>query len=178
MFCCAERETRKKEFSFILLGLENAGKTAFLKRLMTNEFEAPTPTKGFSTHKFTYDGLTITLADTSGKKERRPYWSEYLHDKDGLIWVIDSSDENRIEESQVELKILVDEVVGPTDLPLLVLCNKSDKQGLSPAAIEARLGLKKLKSKYYSVQGCSAFKGNGVIDGFDWLLGACQPKKK
>jgi len=47
--------------------------------------------------------------DIGGQKTIRPYWSNYFESSDALVYVIDSSDRRRLEESGQELKELLAE---------------------------------------------------------------------
>lgn len=60
-----------------------------------------------------------------GQKSIRPYWRNYFDKTDALIYVIDSSDRRRIEETAIELKQLLDEA-SLMNAPLLILANKQD----------------------------------------------------
>ena len=78
--------------------------------------------------------------DIGGQKAIREYWPNYYDNTDGLIFVVDSSDEERLGESVEELTTLMgDDALKNT--PLLVFANKQDLQ----FALEAEDILQKLK---------------------------------
>jgi GTPase SAR1 family protein len=61
--------------------------------------------------------------DIGGQKAIRPYWKNYYENTDGLVFVVDSSDEERINECIEELNsLLVEENLAK--VPLLVYANK------------------------------------------------------
>ena len=63
--------------------------------------------------------------DIGGQKAIRPYWKNYYENTDGLVFVVDSSDEERINECIEELNaLLVEENLAK--VPLLVYANKQD----------------------------------------------------
>ena len=65
--------------------------------------------------------------DIGGQKAIRPYWKNYYENTDGLVFVVDSSDEVRLKECTDELKsLLVEENLK--NVPLLVFANKQDLQ--------------------------------------------------
>ncbi len=70
-----------------------------------------------------------------GQKSIRPYWRNYFDQTDALIYVIDSADRRRMEETGVELQQLLDEErLGR--VPLLIMANKQDLlNALSPAEV-------------------------------------------
>ncbi|KAF5180758.1 Adp-ribosylation factor-like protein [Thalictrum thalictroides] len=55
---------------------------------------------------------------------------------------------------------------------LLVLANKQDIQGaLKPAEIAKVLNLDAMdKTRHWKIVGCSAYTGEGLVEGFDWLV--------
>lgn len=63
--------------------------------------------------------------DIGGQKAIRPYWKNYFERTNGIVFVVDSSDEERINEAVTEFDELMaeDNLKG---LPLLVFANKQD----------------------------------------------------
>ena len=61
--------------------------------------------------------------DIGGQKAIRPYWKNYFENTDGLVYVVDSSDEVRLKECSEELQNLLSEDNLKT-VPLLVFANK------------------------------------------------------
>jgi ADP-ribosylation factor-like protein 1 len=57
------------------------------------------------------------------------------------------------------------------DSILLVMANKQDQRGaLKAADISERLGLGTLRTRQWSIQETTATKGEGLFEGFDWLV--------
>jgi ADP-ribosylation factor-like protein 3 len=107
------------------LGLDNAGKTTILKALAQ---ETPTniaPTRGFNVKQIKRGNVEFDIWDIGGQKPLRAYWSGYYDKVRGLVWVIDSADTRRMEETGSELAALLQEekLAG---VPVLVLANKQD----------------------------------------------------
>ena len=61
--------------------------------------------------------------DIGGQKAIRPYWKNYYENTDGLVYVVDSSDEVRLKECSEELQNLLSEE-NLLKVPLLVFANK------------------------------------------------------
>jgi GTPase SAR1 family protein len=61
--------------------------------------------------------------DIGGQKAIRPYWKNYYENTDGLVFVVDSSDEERLNECVEELNSLLAEE-NLAKVPLLVYANK------------------------------------------------------
>ena len=62
---------------------------------------------GFNLETVEYKGINFTVWDIGGQKEIRKYWDNYYDNVDGLIFVVDSSDDKRITECNEELQLLI-----------------------------------------------------------------------
>merc|ERR1712037_821177 len=96
----------EKEARILVLGLDNAGKTTILKKLSEEDITHIMPTQGFNIKSLVHEGFKLNVWDIGGQKTIRPYWSNYFEASDALVYVIDSSDKRRLEESGSELKEL------------------------------------------------------------------------
>lgn len=54
----------------------------------------------------------LNIWDVGGQKSLRSYWRNYFESTDGLIWVVDSADRQRMQDCQRELQNLLVEEVG------------------------------------------------------------------
>ncbi|KAJ3226767.1 ADP-ribosylation factor protein 3 [Clydaea vesicula] len=164
------RKLRKqdREVKILLLGLDNAGKTTILKRLASEAIQDIKPTQGFNIKTVVQDGFKMTLWDIGGQKTIRPYWRNYFESADILIYVIDSSDRRRLEETGIELHSLLEEA-KLVEVPLLVFANKQDLMNSLPAdEIAVGLNLNSIRNRKWQIQPCSAKNGDGVSDGMEW----------
>lgn len=94
------------------------------------------------------------------------------------IYVIDSADRTRFEETGEELEELLQEekLAG---VPLLVFANKQDLPTAAPASeIGEGLALTKLRDRVWQIQACSAFTGEGVTDGMEWVIKTINSRKQ
>ncbi|KAK5672935.1 ADP-ribosylation factor protein 3, variant 2 [Batrachochytrium dendrobatidis] len=115
----------EKEIRILLLGLDNAGKTSLLKRLAGEEILEIKPTQGFNIKTVQQDGIKMNVWDIGGQQTIRPYWRNYFESTNVLIYVVDSSDKRRLEETGTELANLLTEA-KLQGVPLLVFANKQD----------------------------------------------------
>eukprot|EP00927_Polykrikos_kofoidii_P078626 TRINITY_DN75432_c0_g1_i1.p1 TRINITY_DN75432_c0_g1~~TRINITY_DN75432_c0_g1_i1.p1 ORF type:complete len:182 (+),score=39.77 TRINITY_DN75432_c0_g1_i1:100-645(+) len=166
----------EREAQILVLGLDNAGKTTILKKLSDEDTTHIMPTQGFNIKSLNHDGFKMHVWDIGGQKTIRPYWSNYFDATDSLVFVVDSSDHRRLEESGAELNELLseDKLAG---VPLLVFANKQDLMHAVPAnEISDALKLHNIKDRTWTIQACSATKGDGLPEGMEWLIAECREK--
>lgn len=167
-----------RELRILLLGLDNAGKTSCLKKLSSEEIHHIMPTQGFNIKSITSNNIKLTVWDIGGQKAIRPYWNNYYDNTDALIYVIDSSDKRRLEESGSELNKLLDEA-KLQKIPLLIYANKQDLiSALSSSDISDALHLHNIKDRSWNIQPCSAKQGTGLQEGLEWVIKNVEHNKK
>jgi small GTP-binding protein len=113
--------------------------------------------------------VTFTVWDVGGQDKIRPLWRHYFANTQGLIYVVDSNDRERIAEAREELS----KMVGEEELrnaTVLVFANKQDLPNAMPVAdLTQELGLPNLTTRKWFVQACCATNGTGLYEGLDWL---------
>ena len=167
----------KKEVRILMVGLDAAGKTTILYQLKMGEIVKTIPTIGFNVETIEYQGLSFTVWDVGGQDKIRVLWKHYYQNTDGLIFVIDSNDKDRIEDAAEELKKMLQED-ELKDVVCLVMANKQDLNGaLSPNEVTDKLGMNLLKGRHWLVQGTSATTGQGLKEGLDWMAEVLLKKK-
>ena len=106
-----------------MLGLDTAGKTTILYKLKLGENVSTVPTIGFNVETVEYKNINFTVWDVGGQDKIRPLWRHYYINAKALIFVVDSSDRDRINEAKEELhRLMHDEELK--DAILLVFANK------------------------------------------------------
>jgi ADP-ribosylation factor-like protein 1 len=114
--------------------------------------------------------LTDTRQDLGGQTSIRPYWRCYYANTAAVIFVIDSTDIDRLSTASEELSAMLNEE-ELRDAALLVFANKQDQPGAKGAGeISEALRLGELKDRNWSIVACSAVDGRGVDEGMDWLV--------
>ena len=89
----------------------------------------------------------------------------------GIIYVIDSSDKERIAEAKQELYNLMEEE-KLKDIKILISANKQDMPGMTVAEIKCQLELENIKSHQWNIVGTCAITGDGLLEGLNWLINA------
>lgn len=161
----SEREPR-----ILILGLDNAGKTSILRKLSDEDPTQTQPTQGFNIKSVNCEGFKLNMWDIGGQKAIRAYWPNYFDEVDCLIFVVDSADRRRLEETAKELETLLNEekLAG---VPLLIFANKMDLSTALPAAdVSQCLNLHTIRDRKWNIQGCSAKTGDGLNEGLEWSV--------
>ncbi|XP_076943607.1 ADP-ribosylation factor 1-like, partial [Bidens hawaiensis] len=99
----------------------------------------------------------------------RPYWRCYFPNTQAIIYVVDSSDTERLVIAKEEFHAILEEeeLKGAV---VLIFANKQDLPGaLDDAAVTESLELHKIKNRQWSIFKTSAIKGEGLFEGLDWL---------
>ncbi|GLD60149.1 ADP-ribosylation factor-like protein 3 [Lates japonicus] len=148
------KSTPDQEVRILLLGLDNGGKTTLLKQLASEDISHITPTQGFNIKSVQSQGFKLNVWDIGGQRKIRPYWRNYFENTDVLIYVIDSADRKRFEETGQELAELLDEE-KLSGVPVLIFANKQDLLTAAPASeIAEGLNLHTIRDRMWQIQSC------------------------
>ncbi|MFQ6619821.1 hypothetical protein Gotur_000326, partial [Gossypium turneri] len=170
----------------LMVGLDAAGKTTILYKLKLGEIVTTIPTidRGIQEHQFHCLGCwwpgqgTVTyIINCKGCIKRfylghfciRPLWRHYFQNTQGLIFVVDSNDLDRVVEARDELHRMLNED-ELRDAVLLVFADKQDiPNAMNAAQITDKLGLHSLRQRHWYIQSTCATSGEGLYEGLDWL---------
>ncbi|KAG5604583.1 hypothetical protein H5410_026075, partial [Solanum commersonii] len=159
----------KKEMRILMVGLDAAGKTTILYKLKLGEIVTTIPTIGFNVETVEYKNISFTVWDVGGQDKIRPLWRHYFQNTQGLIFVVDSNDRDRVVEARDELHRMLNED-ELRDAVLLVFANKQDlPNAMNAAEITDKLGLHSLRQRHWYIQSTCATSGEGLYEGLDWL---------
>lgn len=170
----------RKGANILMLGLDSAGKSTLLYKLRYKDAFITMPTIGFNVDMMeARKDFTLTFWDVGGQKKMREFWSNFLEDAGGLLYVVDSSDKRRLEESRREFELLLKNE-SIKNVPVVVLANKQDL----PGALNAEEITRKLKMKKYCsdrnwyVQPCCAITGEGLAEALQMVTTFARQYKK
>uniref|UniRef100_A0A4W6DEB3 ADP ribosylation factor 5 n=1 Tax=Lates calcarifer TaxID=8187 RepID=A0A4W6DEB3_LATCA len=131
----------------VLVGLDAAGKTTILYKLKLGEIVTTIPTIGFNVETVEYKNICFTVWDVGGQDKIRPLWRHYFQNTQGLIFVVDSNDRERVAESAEELSKMIQED-ELKEAVLLVFANKQDlPNAMGVSELTDKLGLHNLRSR-------------------------------
>ncbi|XP_044075169.1 ADP-ribosylation factor-like protein 14 [Siniperca chuatsi] len=165
------RGSKPPEAQVLLLGLDNAGKSTLLYKLKHNACVSTVPTIGFNVEMLearkNRKNIALTVWDVGGQTKMREHWKSFHQETAAVVFVVDSSDRERLKEARRELEntLRSEQLRG---CPLILLGNKQDVNGaLTVTEIKDRFNLRKICSdRDWFVQPCSASTGVGVEEAF------------
>ncbi|KAH7374785.1 ADP-ribosylation factor 4 [Plectosphaerella cucumerina] len=161
---------KDKEMRILMLGLDNAGKTTIVKKIMGEDVNTVSPTLGFIIKTIDYDGYKLNIWDVGGQKTLRSYWRNYFEKTDALIWVVDATDRLRIDDCREELHGLLQEE-RLSGASLLVFANKTDVNGcMDEEEILQGLRLESIRTHRWNILRCSAMTGANLEEGLAWVV--------
>jgi small GTP-binding protein len=165
-----------KDARLLMLGLDAAGKTTILYKLQLGETITTMPTIGFNVETVVYKNLRMVVWDVGGQSKIRKLWRHYYQGTQGLIFVVDSSDRDRIDEAQEELHA----ILGSDELReavVLVYANKQDlPHAMTSAEVTEKLRLRDLRGRQWFVQSTCAMSSDGLYEGLNWLCESLQKR--
>jgi ADP-ribosylation factor related protein 1 len=147
--------TSQAEYSVILLGLDNAGKTTFheqVKALFNPDHPSPrlktVPTVGQNVSTITLPDMYVKIWDVGGQLSLRKLWQSYYSSCHAIVFIVDSTDigdgdlddgeddddergERAISGRLEECRLVLEDVLQNEEtegVPLLILANKQDRE--------------------------------------------------
>ncbi|NHJ84415.1 MAG: GTP-binding protein [Asgard group archaeon] len=164
-------KNRVKNVTITICGLDAAGKTTLINYLMTGEFTNTEPTLGVNREILDLPKLHISIMDLGGQEDFRGIWSEVNERTDGLIYVVDSTDFIRQNETKSVFYNIINTQVH-NEIPILLLLNKIDVDNrISRADFISEFSLADLNLSWKCYE-TSAKTGEGIYSAFKWLVDA------
>ena len=166
--CCGQTRTESRA---LLVGLDLAGKTTMLYKLKTGKVMTTIPTIGFNIEQLAYLDVSLAMWDVGGLDKVRSLWRHYYRNTEALIFVVDSTDRDRLPEAKEALHSALADVELRDCSYLLVFANKQDLPGAAATGEVAEgLGLDELRGRSWHIQACCSISGEGLHDGLNWIV--------
>ncbi len=164
----------------VFLGLDNAGKTTLLHVLRDGKVMVHEPTRHPQFEELVVGNMCFKAHDLGGHKAARRLWKQYFANVDGVVFLVDTTDQKRLAESADELEALLAEPALKS-VPFVILGNKIDLKGAcSELQLHQALNIEHLLTgkdgkavaegtRPLEVFMCSIVKRGGYQDAFRWL---------
>ncbi|KAF4040557.1 ADP-ribosylation factor family [Phytophthora infestans] len=116
---------RTMDIVLLIIGIDGSGKTTLLSTLQGDLDKEHVPSAGFTSATFQTETGSATFYDLGGGPAFRNVWKEYYADAHGVIFVVDSSNENSLlHAANVLEESMANELM--INKPLLIFANKRD----------------------------------------------------
>lgn len=126
----------REQHDLLIIGLDSSGKTSFIESLKaylskpSRDLSRIQPTIGQNVSFVSIDSHHIwKMIDVSGQSSFRYLWDSYLNKENihGVIYVVDASDMDRLQESVEELEHRYRDNQDAVSIPVAVVLNKCDR---------------------------------------------------
>mmetsp|Transcript_1949 Transcript_1949/g.4340 ORF Transcript_1949/g.4340 Transcript_1949/m.4340 type:complete len:184 (+) Transcript_1949:38-589(+) len=164
----------RREMRCNILGLDAAGKTTILYRLKLGEVIMTIPTIGFIAETVRVGNTQITAWDVGGGDKIKLLWRHYFENTHGLIYVVDASDRERLQETTDAFFNLINEE-EVRDVSILILANKSDlPNAMRVGEVADRMNLNSINPRRWHIAAVSATTGDGLLGAMEWLANSIE----
>jgi len=166
-------QKKKRYRKILILSLDAAGKTTLLYRIKTGNVINTIPTIGYNHETIQYKSSNFDFWDIGGQDGIRKMWKLYFENVQGVVFLVDSNDRERIEEAKSELH-RIEQLLLAHDRAKAVILIMANKQDLPDAMthheIYDKLNLRKLNSSIScELLTCCIKNGTGLAQALEWL---------
>ena len=166
-------KSKTKHVVITICGLDKAGKTTIVKYIVAGEHKNTIPTLGVNREIVDLPRLQMDIFDLGGQEDFRGLWADINEKSDGLIYVVDSTDYVRFDESKGIFHNIIRTQINP-NIPIMVLLNKTDlPERISRPDFMKEFGLFDLTNKWSCFE-TSALTGEGLYEAFKWFIDCFQ----
>ncbi|MBD3186959.1 GTP-binding protein [Candidatus Bathyarchaeota archaeon] len=154
--------------SIFVYGLTQAGKTTIVQSIQNKIIKENPPTISMDVSQLVLENLSIMVYDAPGQEKYRDLWAPHIVGQDGLVFVVDISEEKKYDEAMKVLKDIATRK-NTADLPLLILLNKIDIKKPKMKTIKKYMNSRTLGRRPLKLFKTCAVKNEGVQEAFSWL---------
>jgi small GTP-binding protein len=158
-----------EKYEITIVGLDGAGKTTIVNRLLRSEFVPTTRTLGVNYRTVKYRQIEFNLVDLGGQEiYRNLLWQDSLEKASAIVFVLDSADLRLTEAS----KAFWDSIQRNEKVPVLFIANKIDLPGARAFDLIVKdldLPRAQRSARPVGLFRISAKTGENFYDAFDWV---------
>ncbi len=159
---------QRKDAKVLLYGLSYAGKTTIIRCRRKTIFKNLLPTMSVDISRILVNNVSLLTYDTPGHPKFREMWKPYLKNQDGLIFVLDVTEEIKYPDAR-KLLHMIASLPEMKHLPLLILFNKIDLHKPDINYLSTQMGIEKLNDRPLKCFLTSAIKNINIDEAFNWL---------
>ena len=158
-----------EKYEITIIGLDGAGKTTIVNRLLRSEFVPTTRTLGVNYRTVRYRQIEFNLVDLGGQQiYRNLLWHDSLDKASAIVFVLDSADIRVVEASEA----FWDSIQRNEKVPVLFIANKIDLEGARAFDLivqDLDLARAQRADRPVGLFRVSAKTGENFYDAFDWI---------
>ncbi|KAM9968323.1 hypothetical protein ACTFIW_002761 [Dictyostelium discoideum] len=160
----------KKYTKILIIGLDGAGKSTLLSKLKLGDYISMIPSVGFNIETIEYKNLKILIGNADPQYKTRALWKHNYHHSNAIIFVVDSTDRDRIDQVKEEFdNLLIQQELN--GIPILIFANKQDiDNSMNTSEIVNSLNLNLIEDRKWYIQLCSSLKSHGLDEGLSWIV--------
>ncbi|EKJ73209.1 hypothetical protein FPSE_06633 [Fusarium pseudograminearum CS3096] len=163
-----------------VVGLPSAGKTAIIHKLSGGQKPTQPLNETVNTTHFSQGSQQYFFFDYSGNEKVRAIWRVFLSRKEALVFVIDSTNRDNMEETKEALWNVLRNIMLDGQ-PVLILANKQDHPKAMNVlelieCLEIDKDLEKNKNfvrvlfhQSLRIVATSAITGENLVEGLEWM---------
>ena len=169
--------SRRRPINIVILGLENAGKTTLLNRIIGKEVPETFTTIGMNVENIEKDGLLFQTIDLGGQRNfRESLWPHYTTLAKCAIFVFDIMDKRKLHDAKLWFDSVSRWISG--DAILCFFANKTDlrdetEEYLTMDTIVKQFQLEKIASfpnRSFRIFETSALTGENIDTSMNWIF--------
>ncbi|MHA1729833.1 MAG: ADP-ribosylation factor-like protein [Promethearchaeota archaeon] len=169
-----------KIIKVFLYGIDNAGKSSFVRFLKTGRFDHNyfLPTKKFVIHKFKLPiyknngrkDVRLVCWEMPGQKSFRRVWLRGVQESNLLIFMLDAEDNKRFAEAKRAFWSIITRY-EVKNVPLLFIVNKTDlvENERELGKIESFFSLPEIEDRKLAIKFISLVSKEGIKDVINWI---------
>lgn len=166
---------RNRKTKLLMVGQSDSGKTTILNSLRYDEFIKEENCCFFHWKIFEYKNFSMKIFRIGSGADCFSIYRSFFLDSDGVIFVIDSSDRNKIEEARDYLFRFDDDEALKNSV-FLIFANKQDlENSMNSEKLQQKLEIKKIKHECKIVE-CCAYMKEDLYNGLQWICETIKNK--
>ncbi|TBU02417.1 ADP-ribosylation factor [Hamiltosporidium magnivora] len=170
--CCKRPVCR-----IVILGLDEAGKMHLYSNL-TNKKEEHKNELVYKHDEIKLNGMSIFLCSVLGDEKARNLWSVQIQNSDGIIFVVDISNEASYKEITEEFQRIMDVKAFTEGMNILLLCNNGLKTDREYREVGDAIFSPFLENPGIRINYCSIEEWLFIDDGLEWLCERIKTKNE
>lgn len=171
MLCNKPNYQIKEQYEVLCLGMQGAGKSTVLASLVGEPVnEVIEPTTGFNIKTLPVKDTVLNIKELGGSENVRPFWNRYFSGQHGILFVIDSSEEDsHFQELKEEMQTILNEP-SLKFLPCIVIGTHQDSVHKKSSEELKEIFGPVLQGRLWHIITCSMNERDKICNGVEHLV--------